>query len=80
MTNAKNKQGKISPSFVCAGRRRGNADRTRQAMLIEEVEHLIEQDYQHIQVSPVMRQSIAGRLHAEFDRLMATETAELGHT
>lgn len=24
-----------------------------------------------------MRQSIAGRLHAEFDRLMATETAEL---
>src|SRR5690625_1033450 len=77
VTNAKNKQGKIYPYFVCAGRHSGRGDCTRQAMFIEEVERLIEQYYQRIQITPAMRQNIASRLHAEFDRLMAAETAEL---
>ncbi|MFN8097212.1 MAG: zinc ribbon domain-containing protein [Dermatophilaceae bacterium] len=75
--NARNKQGNIYPYFVCSGRHRGTGDCTRQAMLIEDVEHLIETLHETIQVSGETRQNLAGMLHAEFDRLMASETKEL---
>lgn len=74
--NARNKQGSIYPYFVCSGRHSGG-DCTRQAMLIEDVERLIEGLYETIQVSGETRQGLAGMLHAEFDRLMASETKEL---
>ncbi len=45
-------------------------------MLIEDVEHLIESYYETIQVSGQTRQNVAEMLHAEFDRLMASETKE----
>ena len=46
-------------------------------MLIEDVERLIEGLYETIQVGGETRQGLAGMLHAEFDRLMASETKEL---
>lgn len=76
--NARNGQGKVYPYFVCSGRHGGKGDCTRQAMLIEDVEHLVESYYETIQVSGETRQDLAGMLHAEFDRLMASETKELG--
>lgn len=46
-------------------------------MLIENVESLIEDYYKTFQVSAQVREGVAGMLHAEFDRLMASETKEL---
>lgn len=77
ITNARNRHGKVYPYFVCSGRHSGKNACTRQAMLIEDVEHLIERYYETIQVSGEMRQSLAGMLHAEFDHLMASESKEL---
>lgn len=75
--HARNKQNKVYPYFVCSGRHGGTTNCTRQAMLIEDVEHLIEDLYETIQVSAKTRQDLADMLHAEFDRLMASETKEL---
>jgi hypothetical protein len=75
--NARNHQGRVYPYFVCSGRHSGSTDCTRQAMLIEDVEHLVEDYYTTIQVSAQVREDVAGMLHAEFDRLMASETKEL---
>lgn len=52
VSNAKNHQGKIYPYFVCSGRQSGQVDCTRQAMLIEDVEHLIEDYYKRVQITP----------------------------
>ena len=46
-------------------------------MLIEDVERLIEKYYEMIEVSPGMRQDLAGKIHADFDALMANETKGL---
>ena len=46
-------------------------------MLIEDVERLIEKYYEMIKVSPGLRQDLAGKIHADFDLLMANETKEL---
>ena len=70
-------RGKIYPYFICSGRHNGTTDCTRQAMMIEDIERLIEEYYKTIQVSAHVREDIAGMLHAEFDRLMAGETKQL---
>ncbi|MCI1747690.1 MAG: recombinase family protein, partial [Acidipropionibacterium sp.] len=75
--HARNHQGSIYPYFVCSGRHSGSTDCTRHAILIEDVERLIEEYYKTIQVSAQVREDVAGMLHAEFDRLMASETKEL---
>ncbi len=77
ITNAKNRHGNVYPYFVCSGRHSGKTQCTRQAMLIEDVERLIEKYYEMIEVSPGMRQDLAGKIHADFDALMANETKEL---
>ncbi len=70
ITNAKNRHGNVYPYFVCSGRHSGRTERTRQAMLIEKY-------YEMIEVSPEMRQDLAGKIHADFDQLMANEAKEL---
>ncbi|TDD07786.1 hypothetical protein [Nonomuraea diastatica] len=55
--HARNGQGGVYPYFVCSGRHGGKGDRTRQAMLIEDVEHLIEA----IQVGAETRQNVVHR-------------------
>ncbi|CEP27230.1 Recombinase [Propionibacterium freudenreichii subsp. freudenreichii] len=78
VNNVKNNQGNVYPYFVCSGRHSKRTDCTRQAILIEDVEHLIEDYYQHVQIAPARREALAGMLHHEFDRLMSAEADELG--
>ena len=77
VSNAKNRHGNVYPYFVCSGRHSKRTDCTRQAILIEDVEHLIEDDYQRVQLTPARREALGGMLHHEFDRLMSAEADEL---
>lgn len=77
VSNAKNRHGNVYPYFVCSGRHSKRTDCTRQAILIEDVEHLIEDYYQRVQLAPARREALAGMLHHEFDRLMSAEADEL---
>ncbi|HYO86699.1 MAG TPA: hypothetical protein VES01_09635 [Dermatophilaceae bacterium] len=62
---------------MCSGRHSKRTDCTRGAILIEDVEKLIEDYYTRVQISPGQRDALSGMLHHEFDRLMAAETDEL---
>lgn len=75
--NAKSSQGTIYPYFVCSARHAGRGDCTRQAMLIEDVEHLIERFFTRIQIPTETRQALSGMLHAKFDQMMSEGAAEL---
>lgn len=74
---AKSSQGTIYPYFVCASRHAGRGDCTRQAMLIDDVERLVEEYYERIEVTGEVRQALGGMCHAEFDRLLAEDSGEL---
>ncbi|MBB1516935.1 recombinase family protein [Tessaracoccus sp. MC1679] len=71
VSNSKNRHGFVYPYFVCSGRHSKRTDCTRSAILIEDVEHLIEDYYARIQITPARREALAGMLHHEFDRLMS---------
>lgn len=75
--NAKNARGNIYPYFVCGARHSGRGDCTRQAMLIEDVERLIERHYETVQITKQTRQAVGAKLHATFDELMASENDAL---
>ncbi len=77
VSNAKNRHGNVYCYFVCSGRHSKRTDCTRQAMLIEDVEKLIEDYYTRVQITPAQQDALSGMLHHEFDRLMAAETEEL---
>ncbi len=77
VSNAKNRHGNVYCYFVCSGRHSKRTDCTRQAMLIEDVEKLVEDYYKRVQITPAQQDALAGMLHHEFDRLMAAETDEL---
>ncbi|MDI9591415.1 MAG: recombinase zinc beta ribbon domain-containing protein, partial [Acidobacteriota bacterium] len=75
--NAKSSQGTIYPYFVCGSRHGGRGDCTRQAMLIERVERLVEQFYDHVQISAETKLALSSMLHARFDEMMSEGAAEL---
>ena len=75
--NAKNSQGTIYPYFVCGSRHGGRGNCTRQAMLIEHVERLVEQFYDHVQISVETKLALSSMLHARFDEMMSEGAAEL---
>ncbi|GAA1417805.1 hypothetical protein GCM10009640_02500 [Agrococcus citreus] len=75
--NAKSSQGTIYPYFVCASRHGGRGDCTRQAMLIEHVERLVERFYARVQISSETMQALSSMLHAKFDQMMSEGAAEL---
>lgn len=77
VSNAKNRHGNVYCYFVCSGRHSKRTDCTRQAMLIEDLEKLVEEYYTRVQITPAQQDALAGMLHHEFDRLMAAETEEL---
>ena len=77
VSNAKNRHGNVYPYFVCSGRHSKRTDCERGAILIEDVEHMIERYYERVQITPAHREALGGMLHHEFDRLMADETDEL---
>ncbi|WP_436327144.1 recombinase family protein [Brevibacterium sp. FAM 27836] len=78
VSNAKNRHGNVYPYFVCSGRHSKRTNCTRGAILIEDVEQMIERYYERVQITPAHREALGGMLHHEFDRLMAEETDELG--
>ena len=75
--NAKSSQGTIYPYFVCASRHGGRGDCTRQAMLIEQVERLVERFYTKVQIDPETIEAVSAMIHARFDEMMAEGAAEL---
>ncbi len=77
ISNAKNRHGSVYPYFVCAGRHAKRTSCTRQAVLIEMVEKLIEDYYTRVGLTPTHRDALSGMLRFEFDRMMAAETEEL---
>lgn len=77
IVNANNGKGRIYPYFVCSGRHSKATSCTRQAILIEDVERLVEKYYESIQISGELHQSLAGMVHAEFDHLLAEDSGEL---
>lgn len=77
IVNANNGKGKIYPYFVCNGRHSKKTECTRQAMLIDDVERLVEEYYESIEVNGEVRQALGGMCHAEFDRLLAEDWGEL---
>lgn len=77
VANAKNRYGNVYPYFVCSVRHAKRTDCTRQAMLIGDVERLIEEYYQRVQITHAQREALGGMIHAEFDRLMSAEANEL---
>ncbi len=75
--NAKSSQGTIYPYFVCASRHGGRGGCARQAMLIEQVERLIERFYTKVQIDPETIEAVSAMSHARFDEMMAEGAAEL---
>lgn len=69
--NAKSSQGTLYPYFVCASRHGGRSNCTRQAMLIEQVERLIERFYAKVQIDSETIEAVSARIHARFDETMA---------
>lgn len=74
---ANNGKGRIYPYFVCNGRHSKKTECTRQAMLIDDSERLVEEYYERIEVSSEVRQALGAMCHAEFDRLLAEDSGEL---
>lgn len=77
VSNAKNRYGNVYPYFVCAGRHTKRTNCTRQAILIEDVDRLVEEYYERVQITPAHRATLAGMLHHELDLMMAGEAYEL---
>lgn len=75
--NAKSSQGTIYPYLVCASRHGGRGNCTRKAMLIEQVERLIERFYAKVQIDPGTIEAVSAMIPARFDEMMAEGAAEL---
>ena len=61
VSNAKNRHGNVYCYFVCSGRHSKRTDCTRQAMLIEDVEKLVEDYYKRVQITPAQQDAKASR-------------------
>jgi site-specific DNA recombinase len=68
VTNSKNRYGVVYPYFVCLGRHQKRTGCTRKAMLITQVEELVEDYYIQVQLAPELRQ--------ELERVLGEELAE----
>ena len=76
LTTAKNRWGNIYPYLICSGRTRKATDCQRQAMPVDLVEELIEDEYRTIALSPELRDSIEELILEDFDTLQETASAE----
>jgi site-specific DNA recombinase len=72
ITIARNKSGTEYPYLVCSGRVRKTSDCTRQAMLVEHIEELIEDEYRTLALAPELRDSIEALILEDFDALHET--------
>ena len=76
VTTARNKWGSEYPYLVCSGRTRKATDCQRQAMHVETIAELIEDEYRTIALSPELRDSIEELILADFDDLQAASAGE----
>jgi site-specific DNA recombinase len=76
VTTARNKWGTEYPYLVCSGRTRRVTDCQRQAMPIQLIEELIEDEYRTIAISPQLRDDIEQLVLEDFDNLQAAAAGE----
>lgn len=78
LTNARSRQGVISPYFICAGRHSKSTNCQRQAMFVPDVETAVEDYYQHIQIPEHIVTALRELITTEFDRLHETSKRDRG--
>lgn len=76
VTTARNRWGTEYPYLVCSGRSRKITDCVRQAMHVETIEELIEDEYRTIALSPELRDSVEDLVLEDFDALQAAAAGE----
>ena len=76
VTTARNRWGSEYPYLVCSGRTRRITDCQRQAMPIQLIEELIEDEYRTIALSPQLRDDIEELVLEDFDSLQAAAAGE----
>lgn len=76
VTTARNKWGTDYPYLVCSGRTRRVTDCQRQAMPLQLIEVLIEDEYRTIALSPQLRDDIEEIVLEDFDSLQAAAAGE----
>jgi len=76
ITTARNRWGTTYPYLVCSGRTRRTTDCTRQAMPVDLIEELIEDEYHTIALSQQLRDSVEELILADFDTLQAATSQE----
>jgi len=76
VTTARNRWGTEYPYLVCSGRTRRTTDCQRQAMPVQLIEELIEDEYGTIALSPQLRDDIEELVLEDFESLQATAAGE----
>jgi len=76
VTTARNRWGSEYPYLVCSGRTRRTTDCKRQAMPVELIEELIEDEYRTIALSPQLRDDIEELVLEDFDTLQEAAADE----
>ena len=76
ITTARNRWGTEYPYLVCSGRTRRVTDCQRQAMPVDLVEELIEDEYRTIALSPELRDGIEALVLEDFDALQEASVGE----
>jgi site-specific DNA recombinase len=76
LTTARNRWGTEYLYLVCSGRTRRVTDCQRQAMPVEVIEELIEDEYRTIALSPELRDNIEDLVLEDFDTLQAAAAGE----
>ena len=76
VTTARNRWGSEYPYLVCSGRTRRITDCKRQAMPVELIEELIEDEYRTIALSPQLRDDIEQLVLEDFDTLQEAAAGE----
>jgi site-specific DNA recombinase len=76
LTTAKNRWGTTYPYLICSGRTRKTTSCQRQAMPVDLIEELIEEEYRTIALSPELRDSIEELILEDFDTLQETAADE----
>jgi site-specific DNA recombinase len=76
LTTAKNRWGTVYPYLICSGRTRKTTTCERQAMPVDLIEELIEDEYRTIALSPELRDSIEELILEDFDTLQEAASVE----
>ncbi len=76
LTTARNRWGTNYPYFICSGRARRTTTCERQAMPVDLVEELIEDEYATIALSPELRDQTEALILDDFDKLHADSSKD----